>query len=156
MVRQVFYKMQSDKTFEIVFYDGKTKTPDDLLSLLKNPGNYPVFVFVDNQLRGLAWFNDLHDGHATAHFCVFKEAWGSLAKEMGKKVLDYWWSFPHPTGKGYLLDLLLGVTPSSYKAALRFVGQLGFKQIGEVPRILHNGHSNERMNAILSYCERPK
>lgn len=152
VVRKVFWKLKDDGTLKVVFYEGLVKSEDDLLKLLKNPHNYPCFVFVNDDLRGLAWFNDLHDGYATAHFCVFKESWGRESLEMGKKVLDYWWSFPK--GDGPLLDLLLGVTPSKYSHALRFVSQLGFKAIGEVPRILHDAYENKRVNAVLSYCER--
>jgi hypothetical protein len=147
--------LKSDGNLEIVFYDGKIKTPSVLVGLLQNPENYPVFVLVDGHLRGLAWFNDLRDGHATAHFCVFKEAWGVIAREMGKKVLDYWFSFPHPSGSGPLLNLVLGVTPSHYTWALRFISQIGFKQVGEVPNILYHAYENRRVNAVLSYRERP-
>lgn len=154
VIRNVFRKMQLDKTLEIVFYDGVVKTEDDLLRLLKSPHNYPAFVLVDGNIRAFAWFNDLHDGYATAHFCVFKESWGEEAGEMGKKVLSYWFSFKKEDGSP-MFNLILGVTPSHYRHALRFIATLGFQTIGKVPRILYNAYLNKRVNAILSYCERP-
>lgn len=138
--------MVFDGTFETVFHDGTVKTEDDLLRLLKSPYNYPCFGLVNGSIRALAWLNEHHGNYATAHFCVFKESWGQDARDIGKEVLSYWFSFPGTNGP--LFDVILGVTPSEYKHVIRFIKSIGFTIVGEVPKILKG------KNAVLSYCER--
>lgn len=148
-------KLEQDGTFRHVFYDGEIKTADDLLRMLKNPVNVPSFVLVNGYVRGIAWLNSLQSNHATAHFCVFKEAWGSASVDMGKEMLKYWFSFKRDDGSPRF-DLILGVTPAHYVKALRFIKQIGFALIGELPHILYDGYDNKRVAAVLSYCERPQ
>lgn len=154
VILHIFQKLQSDKTLSIVFYDGSVRTEDQFLNFIKSPMNCVCFGIMDGSISGLAWLNDINDGRGTAHFCVFKESWGKNAKLMAKEVMDYWFALTTSTGKP-LFHLILGVTPSNYKPALRFVSQIGFTLIGEVPKVLFNAYSNSRINAILSYCERP-
>jgi hypothetical protein len=151
-VKAVLYKMVQDGTFQIVFYEGVVKSEEDFLKLLKAPGNYPVFVYVDNKIQGLAWVNDLKDNHATGHFCVFRESFGKNARDMGIEVLKYWFSFKN--GDKPLFDVILGVTPSEYKFAVHFIEQIGFKILGEVPHVCYNAFTNKRGAATFSYCER--
>lgn len=154
VVRVVFFKMLADETFQVVFYDGTVETPEAFINLLRAPHNYPVFVFVDQKIGGVAWINDAKDNHATAHFCVFREHWGKESVAMGKAVLDYWFSFTREDGSP-MFDVILGVTPAVYKPALRFITQLGFKVVGEVPKVIYNAYTQQRGSAMLSYCERP-
>lgn len=153
VIVSVFYKMVSDKTAEIVFYEGTIRSPEDFLKTLKSPSVLPVFVLVEGKLQAVAWINDLKFNHATAHFCVFREAWGKYSRDMGREVLRYWFSFKKDEGSP-LFDLILGVTPAEYKFALKFVSDLGFKIVGEVPKVLYNAYKQKSSNAVLSYCER--
>lgn len=151
-VKAVLYKMVHDGTFQIVFYEGMIKSEEDFLKLLKSKGNYPVFVYADGKIQGLAWLNDLKDNHATGHFCVFRESWGKTAREMGIEVLKYWFSFKN--GDKSLFDVILGVTPSEYKPAVNFINEIGFKVLGEVPHVCYNAFTGKRGAATFSYCER--
>jgi len=152
-VKAVFFKMHLDGTWGTVFYDGLTNTPEDFIALLRSPMNYPVFVLVDGIVGGVAWLNELRNNHGTAHFVVFKEHWGKNSTAMGKEVLQYWFSFKHEDGKP-VFDVILGVTPSEYKPAIRFVTSLGFRVVGEVPKVIYNAYTKTNSNAVLSYCER--
>jgi hypothetical protein len=153
-IKGVFHKMHEDRTFRTVFYDGKVKTPDDLVKLLQSPANLALLHLVDGYVRGIAWINDFHDNHATAHFCAFKESWGEMAKVMGVETLRYWFGFKKQDGTPRF-ELILGVTPASYKRAIRFIQSIGFTSlVGEVPKILYDGYLNKRIPAVLSYCER--
>ncbi len=152
VIASVFYKMVSDGTAETVFYEGEILSPEDFIRVLKSPGNLPCLVFVDEVIQGIAWLNELKGNHATAHFCVFKESWGQNSKDMGLAVLKYWFSFEN-NGKP-LLDVILGVTPSEYRFALKFITDLGFKVVGEVPKVLYNVYKGAQSNAVLSYRER--
>lgn len=153
VVIKIFEKMVSDRTTKVVFYNGKTRTVQDFIRLLKSPENNVVFGLVDGEVSGVAWLNEVNDNYGTAHFCIFKEAWGKCSTELGRAALNYWFSFKRDTGDP-VLDVILGVTPSRYKNVLRFIESLGFKQIGEVPKVLYVEETGERMSAIFSYCER--
>lgn len=151
----IFQKLHTDGTFKTVFYDGKTKTKEDLLSIFQSPNNLVIFILVDGFIRGIAWINELNENHASVHFVGFKEVWGKQTVEMGKRALQFWFDFKKLDGSPRF-DLLLGVTPSTYIHTLRFIKQIGCQLIyPAVPKVLFNGYENKRMNAIFSFIERP-
>lgn len=149
----LYYKMLGDKTFEIVFYDGEIRTSEDFLRLLKSKENFPAFVIEDNKIKAFAWLNDLKDNHAIAHFCVFKESWGNGVRDFGIEMLKYWFSFPKEDGAP-LFDIILGVTPSGYKVVLKFIKDIGFHIVGDVPQVIWDAYKKRHTSATLSYCER--
>lgn len=152
-VRAVYQKIKLDGTFDTVFYDGSVRSEDEFFGLLRSPENYPIFILVDGVIGGVAWFNDLFRNRATAHFCGFKEVWGKHSVEMGKAALDYWFSFTKKDGSP-MLDVILGVTPSEFKHAIKFIQSLGFKIIGEVPKVSYHANTSKYSSATLSYIER--
>ncbi|MDD5189447.1 MAG: hypothetical protein PHE50_00210 [Dehalococcoidales bacterium] len=149
----VFNKIKKDGLFEKVFYDGEVRTQEDFLNLLKSPVNYPIFILVDGILLCLAWINDLHSNHATVHFYTFKESWGRHSMAMGQKAIEYWFNFKKEDGSNRF-DVLLGITPSEYKSVHRFIEKIGFTILGEVPKVLFNIYTQQRMGAMLSFCTR--
>src|SRR6185436_4992836 len=153
-IHSFFAKMERDGEIPRVFYDGTVTKSDEFLTLLQNPNNLPVFVLVNGTVLGLAWLNAINGNHASCHFLSLREAWGKESVRMGKKVLDYWFSFKRENGK-LSFDVLLGVTPSNYKTVLRFIKEIGCTLCGETPKVLHNGYEDKYMNAVFSYIERP-
>ena len=152
VVKEAFRKTVQDKTHTTVFYDGKIKTEDEFLDLMKDPKNLPVFVLVDDKLSGYAWINSIADNHAFAHFNFFKETWGKCAEDIGKSLLDYWFSFPGSNGP--MFDVLIGMIPKFNTKANRFIERLGFVRVGEIPMMLRNAYAGERTAAVLSYKTR--
>jgi hypothetical protein len=152
-IRVIYEKMKSDGTLYTVFYDGTINSAEQFLSLLKSKNNYPIFILIDGMIGGVAWFNDLFRNRATAHFCGFKEVWGTHSVDMGKEALKYWFSFTNKDGSP-MLDVILGVTPSEFSHAVNFIQKLGFKIIGEVPKVSYHEKTNSYSSATLSYIER--
>lgn len=153
-VKSFFEKIERDGIVPHVFYDGKVRTTDQFLGLLKNHHNFHSFIMVDGSVKGLAWLNDLNRNHASVHFLSLKEVWGHQTVRMGRKILECWFSIKDGEGSPRF-DLLLGVTPAPYKTVLRFIKQIGCTLIGEAPKVLYNGYEHKYMNAVFSYIERP-
>lgn len=152
-VKQIFHRMKSEGTLHVVFYDGSIKTEDDFVAYLKSPNNLPVFILSDGELSGLAWLNRVEGNHATAHFCLLKNVWGEKSYDVGKKVLSYWFSFPGSDGEP-LFDLLLGVIPSFNQKAIKYIEKLGFRVIGEIPKLYKNVYSGKFETTSISYVLR--
>lgn len=135
--------MVHDGTLDVVFSSASICSEDDFLTVMKRPTNVPVVVFVNGQMSGIAWINGLEDNYACAHFCFFKEVWGTVSLDIGKKLLDYWMQFS--------IDVLIGKIPASNQKAISFVKKLGFKYVGEIPYISKNVDGDRVPTVILYY-----
>ena len=145
----VWLQLVDDGTSDIVFYDSKIKDALDFLGWVKNPDNLMVFLIAENKIMGVAWLNGLAGNQAFGHFAMFKAAAGKYTLDLGKEVLDYWFSMPGEDGK--LLDIVLGMIPEFNSKALHYIEKLGFKQVGRIPKIIRREGRKEA--AILSYYE---
>lgn len=148
-LKQAYAKTVSDGTHTAVFSDGKVRSPDDFVSLMKDSRNLPVFIFDDSRMLGYAWINSICDNHAFAHFNFFKETWGAESKEMGKMLLEYWFSFPGTNGS--LLDVIIGMIPKFNSRAINFTRKIGFERVGEIPNMLLNAYAGKREPAVILY-----
>jgi L-amino acid N-acyltransferase YncA len=129
----VYRKIVEQNLLDKVFYDGSIKTVEQFLAMMKLKSNLPVLAY-NGELLGLAWLNDIAKDRALAHFVMFKEAWGKHTKEVGNKILDYYFSMENDQGEN-IFKVLIGNTPAWNKAALRYIKQLGFSVIGEIPHV---------------------
>jgi len=152
IVFESFDIMVREGTQKTVFYNGSVKTRESFLEFMKDTRNLPVFVMYDNVISGIFWINGLHSNFAFAHFCLFKNAWGDVSKEIGHKVLEYWFSIPDKDGNS-LFDLIIGIIPSFNKKAESYVRSLGFKKVGDIPNMIKT-NSNHNSAAMLFYFER--
>lgn len=151
-IKDIYHKMESDGTLGIVFTSSSMKSPDEFLRIMKLPSNLPVVLFIDNALSGIAWINGIEDNHAFAHFCFFKETWGQVSEDMGRKLIEYWFSFPDGNG-GKAFDVIIGRIPSFNAKAIRFVEKIGFKKVGEIP-LMERRPDGDRAPATILYCSR--
>ena len=151
IIKDVFQQMKIEKTLETVFYSGEVKNEQDLLAILKNRNNLHVFVLVDGVVGGFAWINGLKSNYAYAHFCFFKKTWGEHTQEIGKKLIEYWFSIPDKNGEP-LFDVLIGIVPAFNKSAINFIQKLGLITIGEIPKMIKK--NEDRTSATISYIMR--
>ena len=120
-----------------VLFAGEKSDLDRLVKMLKNPRNYPVFIFRTggNKPVGIGWVNGCKKNYAFSHFFFLKETWGRESFAMGKALTHYWLNFGEPP----LFDVLIGNIASVNRNAIRFVERLGWTVIGEIPHMANGG-----------------
>lgn len=151
IIIELFNGMVKDKVLKKVFYSKTVESASQLIEFLKDPHNYAVVTMDKDKVCGVAWLNGLYNNHADAHFCFLRRAWGENSYKLGERIIQYWFAF-ESNGKK-LLEVLLGMTPASNKAALRFIEKLGFTKVGVIPKILDDKYKNESVAAMISYRE---
>lgn len=144
--------MKEEGTFQSVFYDGRIRTPEDFLEIMKKPANLPVFVFRGLDLIGVAWLNGLSGAHGFAHFCMLKGSWGRDSVKACQLFLEYWMSFM--SGGEPVFHVLLGVIQKTNARAIRFVEKLGFVRLGAIPAMLRDAYEGAWNDAIVLYYVR--
>lgn len=144
----VYRQMESDGTLRVIFSSDGMRSVEDLILLFNRNDVFPVFIFDGDQLEGVAWLSDVDDHRAYAHFCFFKSSWGPRTLEMGRKVLDYWWSMPS-SGGGKLFKVLIGVIPAKNQKALKFIERLNWQRGCEIP------YTSGNDSTVISYIIRP-
>lgn len=112
--------------------------------------NILTFVFEGRVCVGYVWLTGVANSYAFGHFCFFRSVWGRTT-EMGRKVTDYWFSFPGTDGP--LLDTIIGLVPGFNKRAHAFVERTGFKRLGHIPKMLKN-KLGDREDAVVFYMSR--
>jgi hypothetical protein len=136
-----------------IFWDGKVQNAEDFIKYFKSPKNLAVFVFKDSIPCGFAWINSISMGHASSHFCVFKDFWGSeFEKEIFESVMSYWFGFSDDNGP--LFDTLLGMIPKFNTHAMRYIERNGFKRVGEIPNMVRDLYSKMKFPIVIFYRSR--
>lgn len=121
----------------IIFMENEVASAREFIDYMKADWNFPVIGFVMQENPEpvfVAWINTLGKNNALCHFLTFKTAMKYNRIKAGKVVLDYWFAFKREDGSD-LFDVLLGRTPASLRAAVSFIRKLGFKVIGQIPKI---------------------
>lgn len=147
---EIFMKLQKQDKIQKTWYDGSVQTEADFRAFLQGKGNFPVFVF-DDQDRPvfLAWLNNLGPIFAQAHFCGI----APFRRGMAKAVLEYWFSMK---GNGQpFLQLLIGVTPATHTEAIRLLKIVGFTVVGTIPKLCYIRSRDEFVPGVISYHENP-
>lgn len=140
-------QMVKEGSFHLVFYDGSVTTPEQFLGVMQKPANVPVFFFDGAEPLGFAWLNGLNGGLAFAHFGGLKSARGRSVR-IGQLAVAYWMH------NFKFLQVILGITPKPNRLAVRFIEKIGFKVLGEIPRVLWDAYRAEKVSAVLSYLAR--
>jgi len=145
-------RLRAENIFDKVFYEGTIVTNVDFMLTMKAPGNLPVFLFCDTEPLGVAWINGAAGNMAFVHFAFLKKSWGKVTKNMGKRLLDYWFSFPGEDGP--LFEFLFGMMPTFNRQAFRYMKSMGFKVIGEVPKFHKSPYHDDLLDIVVSYYPR--
>jgi hypothetical protein len=135
-----------------VFLEGGVTTPEDLVEMFKRPVNLPVFAFRGREPIGFAWLNGLSGSRAFAHFCMLDAARGREAFRAFRLFLAYWMSLS--SGGEPIFDTLLGVVPAKNELAIRFVEMCGCVRVGEIPQMIQDAYTGEKVSAVILYYSR--
>ena len=124
-----------------LFYNGGVTDEVGWIDWIKSPANYPVLVVdsVAGNVVAVGWLNNTLDGAALVHFCVF----GWPHPEIGRVVLRYWSSVG-------ILKVLVGFTPETNIAAIKYAEKLGFKRSGYIPLMCNMAYEGRRVGAIVT------
>lgn len=145
----MYEKTRDEGLLKTVFWT-REMSMADFIGMCQLAGNCLVFAFMGRECVGYAWLNGMSDNHAMAHFCLFKSIWGRRTEQVGKAILEHWFSFPGDDGP--LFDTILGIVPGFNRRAHRFIERLGFIHLGTVPNMLKNRFDRE--DAEIFYISR--
>jgi hypothetical protein len=147
-IRKVWREMLQDRSAHVVFQAKEVKSEQEMISYLKDPNNLVVFVFVGEEPAGVAWLNGIRGNYGNGHFCFLSKSWGKYTEQMGREILNYWFSL-ELNGKP-IFDVIIGKIPEWNRKAIAFTKRLGFTELGVIPKI-EQGHG-----VSINYVEREK
>ena len=138
---------------EVVFYDGRIRCVGDFVEYFSSPENHVYGIYLEGEPGGLAWLNGHEGRSARVHFTslsprVYREHAVPMGRCFTQGMLNA------SRGGEYVLDVLVGVTPSDNRLALRFIRRLGFARVGEVPHALWLAGRRQSGAAVVSYLTR--
>lgn len=143
-------KALSDNALDYMFLDRHSVPPQDFLSIVQDPTTNFFVVFVDNDPALLILLNNLLYARAEGHFFFYNKYQGQQAVDLGKYCLNYLVNIPL-TGKTYVYDIIIGITPVENIFACRFLSKVGMKVVGKIPNYLYNAKTNQQEDIIYSY-----
>ena len=153
-IKSYFYYMQQEKTAKKVFHGGAVKDSSQFLTYLKSPANHTIIIInEERQPIMLAWLNGVEDKRAWFSFNVFKNFWGKKSIEAICLARDYWMNMQDNRGQ-FIFNVLMGVTPSNNRLALRMMKLCGATSLEEIPDFMTNFWTGERVGGIFSYFGR--
>ena len=141
----LYDEMVSDGVIGRVF-DKEIPTAESFITFAKDPRHLLVFAVVDGTLLGFGWLSEIKRNSAQANFAAVSGCWGKRSVEMGERILTYWFALLGDDGP--IFDVLLGLTPSRNKLAVRFIQKLGCVIVGEIPYL------DRGKKMTISYIER--
>jgi len=143
----IWDKMVEEKKNETVFYNGAVANLGDFIAYMRRDDVFPVVVYDrdESKFNGIAWLNNLNEGTAQGHFCLLKGG-NNIVK--GHEVLAYWKQFPTD-----VTGVIIGIVPAFNKAAVKFIGKLGFTTVGEIPNYCNTVYMADRTPGVVMYKE---
>ena len=137
-----WHKMAEQGIAEKVFYSGHIRDAYGFALLMKTTVVPSLFVDDDTQKPiAMAWLSDIMDNRALAHFAIMEDGRDEKLA-MGKTMLEYWL-------KDLNVNTVLGIIPSFNKPAVRYIDELGFCILGEIPTLVKVG--DEYQSAFMGY-----
>ena len=129
-VKWCYDQMVKEGLLKTVFPEGIGR--DEFVAFTKSPAVLPQFIYDDKTIAGFTWLSEIGRNSAVGNFCFFKSHWGyGIPEEIGRDVLDYWFSFPGKDGP--LFDVIVGKTPEWNRRAVKYIERLGFNILGTIP-----------------------
>lgn len=152
---KTFFQMMIDEgTAKKVFHQGSVSTPDQFLQYLKKPSNHTIIIIDENrQPMGISWINGIEDRRAWFSFNVFKPYWGKKSIEILCLAREHWMNMENQTGQ-QIIKILIGITPSNNRLAIRMMQKCGATSLPEIPDFMTNHWTGERHGGVLSYFRR--
>jgi hypothetical protein len=148
-----FYDRMSQMGFiRTIFSDGQINNRNEWLEAMKGSNNHLFVAYKGSEEAGLIWLNRIEKKKAQAHYCLFYHGPTKEKIRLCRAVLSILINQKNSRGH-YLFDVLIGVTPSFNRAAIRFMQQCGWKVIGEIPNGTWSVIEQRSKPAVISYFD---
>lgn len=152
-IKGLFVRMQQEGLIGMVFFDGSAKVPDDFLKMMKFGRNKLFIIEFKGKLGGCCWLNNFEMRRADFHFCFFSALRGQDAVEVGKGVVLELLNMKNGSGE-FIFDLLVGLTPTTNEAAIRWCRRMEFSSMGVLPSAAWDAALGKSVPGLISYVER--
>ncbi len=146
---EIFWKIQDEGLDKTIFYALHAPNIKYFVEACALPNGWTIPVYTPSgDLAAAGWLNSFTGRMAFCHFVVFKK-YQAHGVEIGKRWLGTVWRT-----KGF--DSLCGLTPITYRHALRFIQKLGFTLSPlRVPGACHLVHKNRYADGVFSVIYNP-
>ena len=150
---QIYRRIVREETVHKIFYDGSVTNTNDFIEFIKNKENEIYFVEYDGDEVGFFWLNKFRQKSAFITYCFYKSFKGEKALKISKLCIEFLFDRTDSHGE-YVLDVLLGLTPSNNKLALKFLHKNGMTILGKIPGFLYDYFIDKKIDGIFSYIQR--
>lgn len=149
-IEKYYTKLVEQELLQYAFYDGSAKDENTFLNTIINPATLFAFIYEDPTKFpiGHAFFNSMVGYCATGHFCIFRE-FHKYSVEIGHDCLDTIFKVKREDGTP-LITNIMGITPISNKAALKYIVKLGFEQLCILDRACDMYYKGTFEDGVLS------
>lgn len=148
---QIFRRIVREETLHDTFYDGYVRNTKDFVKFVKN--NEMYFVKLDREDVGFFWLSKFSQKSSFVTYCLYKKFWGKKALTISKFCIDFILNRRDSRGE-YLLDVVLGLTPTTNKLAIKLLMKIGMTVVGKIPGILYNAKEHMSVDGLFSYKQR--
>jgi hypothetical protein len=150
-IRGWYERLEAEGLARWVFFDAKQLSGDDLLRLVKKPGNFTFTVWTEGEhwrpeMAAFFWMHHFIGTTVFLHHVVFRKFHGTQAVAIGKFVLA------EVTRMGFC-ESVMGITPANNRLAVRFAKSIGMQRLGVVPRIFYDAYENRQVDGFLTVFE---
>ena len=148
----LFERMVKENLVHKTFCDGKIKTSQDFVNMMKYGGNTLFLIFDNKELVGITWLNNFQGRSASIHSFLFQVGWGEKSSLIGKTIVADILNMKD--GQGYILDVLIAVTSANNRLAVKWIKQSGMQIIGEIPNAAWDDQLQKPFPSVVSYAQR--
>lgn len=152
-LRMIWDELEATGRILETFSAGDVSTLEQWMAFTKREDNN--FVFVMDSRSGqpvfMSWVNGIaiRSRSAFAHFCGI----GPYRRGSLDLALDYWTGVRGLDGR-YMLDTLVGLTPSTNEKALKLMRMVGCVIACEIPGLCYMAATGELVAGTISYFKR--
>jgi len=150
-VENLYLRAEEEGLTDMVFMDGSLNDPVLFLEDMKHKSY--LFVISHNEVvAGFIWLNHVQHKTAYAHFCLFRDFWGTRVKEIERFGLETLLNLQD--GSNYMFDMLLAHLPKKNIAACRRVSQSCMTVMGDLPYGYFDAAAGKSIPSMLAYATR--
>ena len=155
MLRMVWERILEESLVPVLFYDGSIQTWPQFLECMTRQGGCPFVIIRKANPVMFAWVNDTEGQSMRMHFTMFRDSWGEKrhAAAIARHLLEF--VLTRKDEQGFLIDTIVGVTPTSNRLACRFVQRVGLTKLGVIPHAISLYYEDGRTDdAMVTYATR--
>lgn len=153
LIHEVWGKLVVENLWRKLFYDGRITDFNAFRKEMLKPGCLPFIIYGNGRLAAFSWLNGLEGKAARTHFAVFREFWGRQKRNALGRFL-YRYILTLRDDQGYLFDCLYGITPATYRLAIRAALGSGWQKCGVIPNICFLAATNQYVDGVLTCATR--